>query len=439
MLRWLAEFERTQHLGPDEMAALQLERLRGLLDRAYRRCPFYRERFDAIGIAPGDVRTPEDLASLPVLEKRHIQEHQPRMVAEGWPGDDLMRNQTGGSTGTPISYLYSKERHRSRLAATIRHNRWAGWDIGDKVAYVWGAPRDRPSGAWRARVYSTLTERSIYLDTAEITEEKLAGFHAELKRFRPRTISAYARSLHLLARYIKDRGWTAYQPHSIVTSAEVLEDDERALIQQVFGCPVFNRYGCREFSVVASECPAHLGLHTMAEGLLVEVVRDNDGIPDGMGSILVTDLLNEAMPMIRYRIGDFGAWADGPCPCGRALPRLRTVAGRITDFLVGDDGRLVSGVFLATYVVAKRPSLGQVQIRQSATGEVQFLVKPGLQFSDPEDRDYLVRASKEFLGAGATIAVSLVDDLAREPSGKYLFSRSDAVPKVFVGGATIVN
>src|SRR5262249_36293897 len=158
----------------------------------------------------------------------------------------------------------------------------------------------------------------------------------------------YARSAVLFARYLEERGRTAYRPHSLITSAEVLEEEDRAVLERVFGCEVFNRYGCREVSVVASECEAHSGLHTMAEGLYIEIdIGGRPAAPGQTGGILVTDLLNGAMPLIRYRIGDLGAWADGPCPCGRGLPRLRNVAGRVTDFLVGCDGRLVSGVYLA--------------------------------------------------------------------------------------------
>lgn len=163
-----------------------------------------------------------------------------------------------------------------------------------------------------------------------------------------------------------------------MTSAEVLEPADRQLIEEVFGCPVFNRYGCREVGVIASECPAHQGLHIAAEGLLVEIVQGNDPVrPGESGAILVTDLLNLGMPLIRYRIGDMGTWEEGQCPCGRGLPRLREVSGRVTDFLVGADGRLVSGVYLATYVVARRTSLGQVQILQEEPGRVRYRIKPG--------------------------------------------------------------
>lgn len=428
-LRYQREFERTQFLPPDELRRLQTERLRALLAHAYERCPFYRRRFADAGLAPDDVRELEDLRAVPVLEKRDIQEHVGRMVARDWPRADLIRNQTGGSTGTPVAFYLDGSRKCSRAAATVRHNRWAGWEVGDKTAVIWGAPQDRPAGGWRARLRDAALREPLWLDTAHFTEARLSEFRTALLRYRPKVILAYARSAVLFARYLEAAGGPAYRPRSLVTSAEVLEGEDRALLERVFGCPVFNRYGCREVSVVASECAEHDGLHTMAEGLYLEIETPaGPARPGEMGSILVTDLLNRAMPLIRYRIGDLGAWADGPCRCGRGLPRLRQVAGRVTDFLVGGDGRLVSGVFLATYVVAHRPSLGQVQIRQHKAGEVVYRIKPGRDFRPDADLRYLRDATRQYLGSSTTAEAEFVDELPPEPSGKFLFSRSTVTP-----------
>jgi phenylacetate-CoA ligase len=428
-LRYLREFERTQFLTADELHHLQAQRLRALLRHAYANCPFYRKRFDQAGTHPDDIREPEDLRILPPLEKRDIQEQGERMVARNWPQADLIRNQTGGSTGTPITFYLSRDRKCSRAAATLRHNRWAGWEIGDRAAVIWGAPQDRPADTWRSRLRSVLLADPLWLDTAGLTEATMRQFHAELHRHRPCIIQAYARSAVLFARFLKNRGLEIPPPHSLVTSAEVLEDDDRTLLETVFSCPVFNRYGCREVSVLASECPAHRGLHTMAEGLLVEIETPTGPAgPGELGSILVTDLLNGAMPLIRYRIGDLGAWAPGTCPCGRNLPRLERVAGRVTDFLVGSDGRLVSGVYLATYVVAQRPSLGQVQLHQHRAGHVVYRLRPGPGFDLDGDRRYLEQATHRHLGEQATAEVEVVADLPVLPSGKFLFSHSTVTP-----------
>jgi phenylacetate-CoA ligase len=428
-LRYLREFESTQFLPAEELRRLQWQRLRTLLAHAYHQCPFYRQRFAAAGVVPGDLRGLEDLRALPVLEKRDIQENLKQMVARVRPRHDLIRNQTGGSTGTPVAFYLDGDRKCSRAAATVRHNRWSGWEVGDKTAVIWGAPRDRPADSWRSRLRGAVLREPLWLDTACLTEAKLWEFHTALLRYRPRIILAYARSAVLFAHYLQAVGGPAYRPHALVTSAEVLEGQDRALLERVFGCPVFNRYGCREVSVVASECPAHAGMHTMGEGLYIEIETPaGPARPGELGSILVTDLLNRTMPLIRYRIGDLGSWARGPCPCGRGLPRLETVAGRVTDFLVGSDGRLVSGVFLATYVVAHRPSLGQVQIRQHKAGTIVYRLRPGRDFRPNADLEYLRTATRVYLGATTTAEVEFVDELPPEPSGKFLFSRSTVTP-----------
>ena len=278
---YLREFERTQFLPLSEIHALQLERLQSLLEHAYRQCPFYREAFDRNGLTPGDLKTLQDLHAFPILEKNDIQNQRDRMVARNWPRDDLIANYTGGSTGAPLSYYLSHDRRRSRWAATIRHNRWAGWDIGDKVAYLWGALNDIPMNTTRQYLRQILLEPQIFLNTAKLTEETLHEFNSAMKRFRPRVVLAYSRSAVLFARYLQARGLSAYQPIAIVTTAEVLEPEDRSIIEGVFGCPVFNRYGCREVSVIASECAAHNGLHVMAEGLYLETV--SGGKPAGPG------------------------------------------------------------------------------------------------------------------------------------------------------------
>lgn len=424
-LRYMREFERTQRLPADELRQLQWQRLQPLLQHAFRNCSFYRERFNRAGIVPGDIRCLTDLAAVPVLEKRDIQEERDRLVARDWPKHDLIPNQTGGSTGTPLSFYLSKDRKCSRAAATIRHNRWAGWDVGDKVAVLWGAPRDLPSQNWRGRLRNLLLERQLFLDTGHLTEERMLAFHQRLFQYRPRVILAYAQSAALFASFLESQNLVPYRPHAIVTSAEVLEPEHRKRIEDVFGCRVFNRYGCREVSVIASECEAHQGLHVMAEGLYLEVVKGDRPARIGeLGDILVTDLLNYAMPLIRYRIGDLGAWEGGMCACGRSLPRLHTVAGRVTDFVIGSDGRLVSGAFLSLYLVGQRPSLGQVQIVQDVPGRVFFRIRPGAAFRNPTDLEWLERTTRQYLGDDTEVDWEFAEELKAEPSGKFLFCRS---------------
>lgn len=432
--RYEREFEKTQFLNSDELAAYQLRLLRKLLTHAYENCPYYTEKFDLVGFHPEQVESLQDLQRLPVLEKADIQRRRDDMVSQVATPDSLIRNQTGGSTGSPISFFLDADRKCSREAAARRHNRWAGWKVGDKVALVWGATPDLPTDTWKAKLRNALIDRRLVLDTSSVTDAKVRAFHAAFERVRPRIILAYAQSLVLVTKHMINQGLSLkHHPASIVTSAEVLSDADREVIEGFYHCRVFNRYGCREVSVIASECEQHDGLHVMAEGLHVEIL---DGIhpaaPGEVGSVVVTDLRNQAMPLIRYRNGDMSSINYEPCECGRSLPRLNALAGRITDFLVADDGRLVSGPFLATYLLADRPSLGQVQIVQRERNQVCFHLTGIGQSSETlqEDIAFLASAVARYLGANTKFEYKIVESIPNSASGKFSFCRSDVAADV---------
>ncbi len=205
-LRYQREFERTQYLSADELREVQTNRLRALLFHAHARCPFYRKRFAETGLNPGDIRSLEELRFLPPLEKREIQEQSASMIARDWPATDLIRNQTGGSTGTPITFYLCRDRKCSRAAATLRHNRWAGWEIGDRAAVIWGAPRDAPGSTLRSRLRGALLGEPLWLDTGALTEETLAAFHAALPAPIDRGSSSPMLALPCCSRAIFRRG-----------------------------------------------------------------------------------------------------------------------------------------------------------------------------------------------------------------------------------------
>ena len=422
----MKEFERSQFLPRQQLEELSFSRLQAILEYAYKNVAFYQQAFDSRGIKPSQVQTLSDLKVFPVLEKQHIQNQIDELVSREFAKKNLLLDRTGGSTGSPIEYYYSKQRHHSRKAATWRHNGFVDWRIGDKAAVLWGASRDLPEPNLKQKLRNLLLDRTLFFNTAGFQPQAIADFNDQLKKFRPKVILAYANSLGLFAKYLKAEGIRPYSPKAIITSAEMLTPENRKLIEATFGAPVFNRYGSREFSVVASECPKRDGLHVMSEGLFVEIMKDGRHVEDGeTGELIITDLLNFAMPLIRYRIGDAASWSSGDCPCGRVLPRLSGVAGRTTVFLVGADGRLCSGAVLTVAMVAQRPSLGQVQLEQNERGRIICRLAPrnGPTLL-PEDQQFLVDQVKQYLGDGTAIEFDIVSRIEHETSGKYRFSKS---------------
>jgi phenylacetate-CoA ligase len=250
-------------------------------------------------------------------------------------------------------------------------------------------------------------------------------FAEDLREFQPISILSYAKAMFFFARYCRAKGIMDIRPHSIITSAEVLEEEERKTIEEVFGCKIFNRYGCREVSVIASECGEHQGMHLNADALYVEFV-DQEGNPVGPGqpgNILITDLLNFGMPFIRYKIEDTGIPDDQQCPCGRGLPLMRMVAGRTTDFLKTPKGVSVSGSALTIYLITSVPGIKQAQIIQDKIDHLLFKLVTGKEFLEAGAQTFGKKVS-EFFGEEMRYDIQYVEEIPKEESGKYRFSIS---------------
>jgi phenylacetate-CoA ligase len=385
---------------------------------AFERCPYYTKKFQEMGFSPSDLRDPSDILKLPVLTREDIRQNQETLLARCIPPDSYEDNFTGGSTGSPVAFKVSKLRWASRKATTQRHDSWTGWNVGKRLGILWGHPNERADRTARGRLRDALLYRQVLLNTFDVKEPSFGLFLDEVRAKKIRYLQAYSRSLLLLAEYVSKQGLRPPLIDAAITSAECLTLDERKFIERTMRCRTFDRYGCREFSVVASECQAHEGLHIAAENLLVEfVLGDRHARPDEVGAILVTDLSNEAMPFIRYRIGDMGAPMDGLCPCGRGLPRMRMIAGRVTDFVHTPEGRWLSGVAINTYLISQLPGVRQAQILQEKCDHIHFrLVASGRDSLTAEN--FLGEQVPKMFGAGMRHSVEWVPHIAPEPSGK---------------------
>lgn len=418
------DFTRNQYLSASELNELQTNRLRSQLVHAYRNIPFYRHRMESAGITPLDICSIHDLSLLPVLTKRDIQDHGAEMLATNIPEEARVRNQTGGSTGSPLQFWVDKERFDSRRASTDRHNSWAGLRPGDWCAELWGTN----SGYWQATVLPTVTwrhrllYRTLTLNTSSVCDSDFDAYVEILRRYRPRYMVAYAQAAALFAAHCRARGYDDIRFDSVITTAEVLLPASRAIIEDAFRTQVFNRYGSRETSVIASECEYHTGMHVNADALIVEI-EPVAGLPEGLGRVLVTDLLNRSMPLIRYEIGDLAVFSDtGTCSCGRSFPRLERVEGRTTDFLVLPDGHRISGPSLAL-IVGGTAEVRQAQFVQIQPDRILLKVVPGRGYSSDTDRD-LHRKLDPYLRGEAVVSIVCVDGIPTEPSGKYRFVKA---------------
>jgi phenylacetate-CoA ligase len=215
----------------------------------------------------------------------------------------------------------------------------------------------------------------------------------------------------------------ALRPGGIVATSMMLLGHERALIEQTFGVKVTDRYGCEEVSLIGCECERHEGMHLNHEHSVVEFLRD-DGTacaPGEDGRIVVTELVNRGMPMIRYEVGDRGAPSDRVCPCGRGLPLMEGLSGRTADFLRAADGSRVAGISLIENTLTRFTGIRQMQLVQEREGAVDANIVPGEGWG--QETAAALRASlRDALGAGFAVELKLVERIPQERSGKYRFS-----------------
>jgi phenylacetate-CoA ligase len=411
---------RAQYDPPDEVRARQWRAVQSQLRHAYATVPFYRERCDAAGLRPADVRGPEDYRRLPVLTKAEIRAHRAALLSTARDRAALHRKKTSGSTGVSLEVLVDEASMQHKRACTLLADEWSGWRLGEPVAKVWGNPEYRQRG-WRGRLRNALLERATYLDTLKMDEAALADFAARLRRAPPSLIFGHAHSVYLLAEYVRSAGATGIRPRGVITTAMVLHSWQRRAIEEVFDCPVTNRYGCEEVSLIACECARHAGLHVNAAGVYVELLRDGRPVAPGEpGSVVVTDLTNRAMPLLRYQVGDVASWSGRPCPCGRAWPLLERVEGREADYVVTPAGELISGISLTENFALHVPGLAQLQIVQEAVDRFVFRVVRGPEFGPASLRRLRELVADRF-GPGVSFACEYAERIAPEPSGKYRF------------------
>ena len=395
------------------------ERARSAVQYAFEHCPHYARSFAAAGYA--GLRDWDDFRRLPLLTKQDIRDSAGALVSDEFPRERLVEARTGGSTGKSLILHFDEQCQQLRNAAAMRSDRWAGWDIGMKVASIWGNPE--PADTWKKKLRSLLLDRGIVLDTMNINAASVERFVHEWRREKPEILFGHSHSLYILAQELRRTGVDDLRPRGIISTSMMLLEPERLVIEQTFGCRVTNRYGCEEVGLIACECERHDGMHLNVDHLVVEFLRD-DGSEAAAGeeaNIVVTDLVNRGMPLIRYRVEDMGVRSDRRCACGRGLPLMERVTGRQADFLKRPDGSLVAGVSLVERTLTAIPGIEQMQIVQDELHRVQLRVVPARGFDATAERQLRDEFESVF-GESVDIDIQRVEALDRTRAGKYRFA-----------------
>ncbi len=416
--RVLAEWEETGRSTPERLHALQWDRLRRLLERARRFVPHYR----GLDVPPpGEARDPhtgieKTLAQLPVLAKEEYAAAPERFVAEDVPPRRLRQGKTSGTTGTALRLWYTPETLAEEYATVWRLRRACGVALRDPHLSFGGqiivpfASTSPPF--WRRNRWGGQTLFSLYHMTPDNLRHYVDAIHALPARY----AQGYPSSLHLVGRAMLEMGRPLAPGRlaAVFTSSESLLAFQRQTIEQAFGAPVRDRYGTSEFCVSMTGCPEN-HLHVDMEFGIVEVEGQEETADWVRGPLLVTGLATDATPFLRYRVGDVGTRLKRPCPCGRPGDVFLDVDGRIEDYVMTPDGRLVGRL---DHVFKEQHDVAEAQILQEDRDSIEVLVVPRSSWGEASQRT-LVKEIRSRLGEAIGVEIHPVETIPREPNGKF--------------------
>jgi phenylacetate-CoA ligase len=420
--------ERSQWWDASRLRAEQIESLRGFLTRAGTDVPYYREQFRRIGFDPTRVDSLDHLAALPLLDKATIRGSIEQLKSRR--SGKLVRYNTGGSSGEPLVFYMGRDRISHDVAAKWRATRWWDVDVGDVEIVLWGSPVELRKQDTVKAIRDRLL-RSHLLPAFRMSAARMDEYLETVRRLRPRMLFGYASALAMLAHHAETRGADMSRLGIGVcfTTGETLYEEQRGIIERVFGARVANGYGSRDAGFIAHECPSG-SMHLSAEHIVVELL-DRAGKPveaGAQGEIVTTHLATSGFPFIRYRTGDMAVLKTEPCPCGRTLPALERVLGRSTDFILTRSGEVMHALALI-YEVRDKPGVQAFKFVQEAdlSLELQLVAGQGLT---AEVEQSIVVGIRRRMGEDVQLTIRRVAEIAPERSGKYRYVVSHAVPEI---------
>lgn len=404
--RLVAEALDRDHWDRDQWDSWQQARLERILAVAAEHVPAYAD-------LARNGRSPA-LDEFPLLTKDRLRAY-PRSFVRSDAPSRLVTEHTSGTSGTPLELQISRPDYRLWYAlAEARWRRWYGvdrharWAILGAQQVVAPDATDPPYWVWNAAL------NQLYLSGHHVSERSAADYVRALDRYGITYLLGYPSSMHALALACRNQGLEPRSLRVAIANAEPVHEHQRAVISEVFGCPVRETYGMAEYVAAASECD-HGTLHLWPDAGVVEVVSHDgaDHVPLGTsGRMVCTGLVNSTMPLVRYVVGDVGALSGDDCPCGRTLPVLSHLEGRCDDLIRTPDGRL-TGRFGAVF---EAMPISAGQIVQESRDDLRVLVVSDGSFS-PRDATVIANRVAERVGK-MTVRVEVVDQIPVGPNGK---------------------
>jgi phenylacetate-CoA ligase len=415
--RILREWEDSVQWPEERLLDLQRRRLRALIEHARRHVPYYRDLPEPSRSEDPVEAIREMLSEIPPLEKWVYRDHPEAFLARDLSRGSLVSGYTSGTTGSALPLWCTPEALAEEYASVWRMRRSCGVASPREPNLTFNGsmivPFDQTEPPfWRTSAYDRRTLFSVY----HMAPENLPAYIDAAHNLPARYVEGYPSAIHLVARSMLREGRPIPPGRitAVFTSSESLLAFQRQTIEKAFNAPVRDRYGVSEKCVSMTECERGF-LHVDMEFGIVEVEGEPDADGSVTGPLVVTGLASDATPMLRYRIGDVGTRMGKPCACGRLGDVFEHVDGRIEDYVLTPDGRLIGRL---DHIFKQQYQVAEAQILQETRDAIDILLVPREGYGDASSA-LLIKEARARLGSEIEIRIRTVDHIPREPNGKF--------------------
>ena len=417
ILYWRRLLWSSQYWPTEKLEALQEKLLRRTLDHCFRNVPYYRKLAEKNHLDWSGLRPREILSKLPVINKFDISDHHEDFKADGFRKFHPQKIRTTGTTGTPMDVYWDLSSNVIELLSQYRHFSWAGYRLGDPILDIRSvtfAESKWYRWNWKCQI--------LEISSDIITAENIKVYAELLRKYRIKLWRGYPECLDYFARLLAEAGIGDIKPQAVISVSVNVLDYQRRFIESWSGVPLLDNYGLDEHIALICQCP-HGGYHIASEYGLVEIIKD-DGTParpGEAGRIVATGFHNRAFPLARYDTMDFAIASNRMCACGRSLPLIERLTGRIADFVLDARGQWISASSFPLYAAA---GIRKSQLIQSKKGSIDFYFVPDKNFT-PAQADLLEQEFKKKLGQSMIVHLHQVKEVPYPKLGKkYRFAIS---------------
>ena len=401
ILRLKRQFDKNQWLDTSELRALQLKKLREILVHADEHVPYYRELFKASGFSPRKIECPEDMRTLPFTDKTTVSRYFSSLIADHPEKFKPQLLHTSGTTGGQIQFYVDAFSSVLEFVYYWRFWGWHGYKLGDRFAEM-SAQFFTPIQANKDRYhqFQPLIQR-VMINSMLLAPQHAREYVRVFRQFRPKFLKGLPSNLYALALVLRECPNHGISLNAIFSQGENLLKYQKDLLERVFSCKVFDSYGHMERTVAISQCPQG-SYHVHSDYGFMELVdapgvlTDNAGDEEAVAGVVGTSLYNFAMPLIRYKTGDYVKVRRSPvaCSCGRTFPTVQAVLGRDTDIVITPEGRMLSALYVA---LDRTPGILHGQVIQDAPDHLSVrVVYDGLTGITLDEQ--LTRNLRDFVG-----------------------------------------